>query len=109
MEKKKLKNLKKNLKNYRFSLLKKTFLVIFIFQSYYAFNQLKKTDLSVQELTLKNSVLSYYNGLYPRTLSGLKWTQNNSISYRNDSTLFIQNPTSSSPKKKYTLSYEIPF
>jgi dipeptidyl-peptidase-4 len=101
----KLKNLKKNLKNYPFNMLKKTFLFIFIFHTYYAFNQVKKTDLSIQELTLENSVLSYYNGLYPRTLSGLKWTENNTISHRNDSTLFIQKPTTTRAKEKHDLAY----
>ncbi len=53
-----------------------------------------------KSLTLENTVLSYYNGLYPRTLSGLMWTENNLISYRNDSILFVQSPKSKTVKNR---------
>nr|AOE06552.1 peptidase, S9 family [uncultured bacterium]CBL87559.1 dipeptidylpeptidase IV, S9B family [uncultured Flavobacteriia bacterium] len=53
-----------------------------------------------KELTLEQSVLSYYNGLYPKTLSGLSWTANNLISYRKDSILVVQSPKASRAKTK---------
>ena len=55
-----------------------------------------------KELTLEQAVLSYYNGLYPKTLSGLKWTANNLISYRKDSILVVQSPKASKAKTKTT-------
>ena len=53
---------------------------------------------NTKSLSLKSAVLSYYNGLYPRSLSNLKWTKDNLISYRNDSMLFFQHPKKSNPK-----------
>ncbi len=53
---------------------------------------------NTKSLSLQSAVLSYYNGLYPRSLSNLKWTQDNLISYRNDSTIFFQHPKKNNPK-----------
>ena len=86
-------------------MLKKTLLLFFTLQCIQGFNQQKIKKTTVQELTLESAVLSYYNGLFPRTLSNLKWTTNNTISFRNDSILFFQKPTASSAKSKYNTSY----
>ena len=86
-------------------MLKKTSLLFFILLSLKGFNQQKSNKSSTQELTLESAVLSYYNGLYPRTLSNLKWTTNNTISFRNDSILFFQKPNSTLAKSKYNTSF----
>ena len=77
--------------------MKKFYVIVFVFFICSFYSQQVKEK---KALSLEDAVLSYYNGLYPRTLSGLKWTENNQISYRNDSLLYILSPKSTTAKTK---------
>jgi dipeptidyl-peptidase 4 len=54
----------------------------------------------LKELTLEDAVLGYYKGLYPSSMRGLKWTENNLLAIKNaDNQIEIFKPEKSKKKK----------
>ena len=55
-----------------------------------------------KELTLKDAVLGYYEGLYPDNLYGLDWTSTNSLYKKEKDALVLYQPTKKGTKKLYS-------
>ncbi|MBM78697.1 MAG: peptidase S9 [Crocinitomicaceae bacterium] len=78
----------------------KIYLILVIIISSISF---KAQESNLKELTIEDAVLGYYKGLYPRSMNGIKWTDNNLLAIKNNKNkIEIFKPTGS--KRKNFLS-----
>ena len=59
----------------------KIYLILVIIISSISF---KAQESNLKELTIEDAVLGYYKGLYPRSMNGIKWTDNNLLAIKNN-------------------------
>lgn len=58
-------------------------------------------DKTLKELSLDDAVLGYYKGLYPNSMRGLKWTENNLLAIKNsDNKIEVFKPSQTKRKEK---------
>ena len=78
--------------------MSRIFLLATIFISIGIFNAQEKT---LKELSLEDAVLGYYKGLYPNSMRGLKWTENNLLAIKSsDNKIEVFKPIQTKRKEK---------